>query len=122
MGYHVTTLNIEQADDFLKKYLQDNIKVVDFSYYDDEGDDIYFITLRSGKMFHKVETNWQFRPVNFLSSALFGKVHVGLCFGHYEMPEVNKRFDIYEHSPGLLDKANEVVVNYIDKWQKKSPV
>ena len=120
--YHVTQLNKEQADDFLRKYLQDNIKIVDFTYYDDEGDDIYFVTLVSGKLFHKVETHWQFRPVNLISSAVFGSVHVGLCFGEYRMPDVSKRFDIYECSPELLKKANEIVWKHIEKWKKVSPV
>ena len=34
MFYNVITLNPNQANDFIKKYMQDNIKVIDFSKSD----------------------------------------------------------------------------------------
>ena len=69
MFYNVITLNPNQANDFIKKYMQDNIKVIDFSKDDENG--IYFVTLRTGKWLNKKITSWQFRP------------GIGLCFGEH---------------------------------------
>ena len=112
MFYDVVILNPGQANDFIRKYLQDNIKIVKFTKYNDEGSIIYFVTLSSGKLFNKKETSWQFRP------------YCGLCFGEHvvPMPGTDKRFDFYQFDNSLLDKANEVVRKYIEKWEKVSPV
>ena len=106
---NVIRLNEQQANDFLRKYLQKNIKVVDFTK--DSDDNEYFVTLRSGKLFNKIETNWQYR--DYIGS---------LCFGEYEMKTANKRFDIYNCDKSLLEKANKVVRDYIEKWEKISPI
>jgi len=117
---HVTHFNKAQADDFLRKYLQKNIEVLDLSY--DSEDNQFYVWLRSGKLFRKVNTDWQFRLNNDISSALFGHVHVGLCFGSYTMPGYDKRFDIYECSPELLEKANKIVYKEVQDWLKASPI
>lgn len=44
----------EQANDFIKKWMQNRI-VVDKINKDDE-DNIYFVTLRTGSIFNKVKT------------------------------------------------------------------
>lgn len=110
MSYCVIKLNDQQADDFLRKYMQNNISVVDFSY--DDEDDIFFITLKSGKLFRKVYTEWQYR------GPFFG----GLCFGRYQMEGTGKRFDIDYPNSELIAKATKVVEKFIDEWNKISPV
>jgi len=100
-------MNIDQADDFLRKYLQDNIVITNLSYFDEDG--IYFLKINSGKE-KKITTEWQYRP------------GLGLCFGRYTMLAENKAFDVYYHSKELLDKANEIAAEYIDRWNKVSPV
>jgi hypothetical protein len=106
MGYCVINLNEDQAKDFLKKYMQDNISVVNLSYDDEDG--IYFVELKSGKLFNRIHTHWQWRGF--------------LCFGSYEMPMAGKRFDIAYPDKELIEKASIVVKDYIDKWNKISPV
>jgi len=105
----VVTLNTKQADDFLKKYFQDKVYVLDISKDDEDG--IYFVKLLSGKgFFGKIYTSWQYRP------------GIGLCFGEHRVRGTNKRFDIYKHTDGLLDHANEIVRKKITKWNSESPV
>lgn len=106
--YNVITLNPEQANDFIKKYLQKNIKIIDFTK--DDEDDIYFVTLLSGKLFKKKITSWQYRP------------GFGLCFGEHVMEGTNKRFDFYQFDSSLLNKANNIVWKYICEWESISPV
>ncbi len=143
MMMNVIHLNKEQAEDFIKKYMQNNITVTHIS--NDYEDGIYFVTLSTsdeGKIKEKVKksffgiikricrnivhrtyvTTWQYRPYNFLSSALFGQVHIGLCFGEYVVPGTNNRLDFYEFDRSLLLKANEVVKQKISEWETKSPV
>ena len=111
----VTDFNAEEANDFIKKYMQDNIHVIDISR--DEEDGIYFVTLRSGKLFRRRTTHWQFRPSNQLTSKMYGNVHVGLCFGSYDVPFTNKRYDFYEFDSKLMAKANNVAWKKIlKKW------
>ena len=108
MFYNVITLNPNQANDFIKKYMQDNIKVIDFSKDDENG--IYFVTLRTGKWLKKKITSWQFRP------------GIGLCFGEHVVEGTNKGFDFYQFDSSLIAKANDIVWKYICDWEKISPV
>lgn len=108
MFYNVITLNPSQANDFIKKYMQDNIKITDFSKDDETG--IYFVTLRTGKWLNKKITSWQFRP------------GIGLCFGEHVVEGTNKRFDFYQFDSSLIAKANDIVWKYICDWEKISPV
>lgn len=108
MFYNVTTLNPNQANDFIKKYMQDNIKIIDFSKDDEDG--IYFVKLSTGKLINKKITSWQFRP------------GIGLCFGEHVVEGTTKRFDFYQFDSSLLTKANDIVWKYICDWEKISPV
>ena len=67
MLYNVIILNPNQANDFIKKYMQDHIKIINFSKDDEHG--IYFVTFSTGKLIDKKITSWQFRH------------GIGLCFG-----------------------------------------
>ena len=120
MMLHCTTLNKEQADDFLKKYMQDNIKVTRIAKDDEDG--IYFVDLNSGKRFNKVDTSWQFRPHITSTDKLLGSCNLGLCFGSHIVPGTNKRYDIYEHTDELLHRASTAVWKAIQKWEQVSPV
>lgn len=114
----VTTFSKEQANDFIKKWMQNRI-VVDKITKDDE-DNIYFVTLLSGSIFNKVKTFWQFRPSCLLTDMLFNSKRVGLCFG--EVYDGDQRFDFYTFDNSLLEKANKIVAKEIIKWEKKSPI
>lgn len=119
MWCSVTHLNKDQADNFIRKHMQDNIKVVNISK--DDEDEIYFVMIKSGKLFHKVETSWQYRPTLSFTDQLLGSNYIGLCFGSFNVPFTNKRLDFYEFNQNLLQKANNVVWNEIQKWEAKSP-
>ena len=108
MFYNVITLNPNQANDFIKKYMQDHIKIINFSKDDEHG--IYFVTFSTGKLIDKKITSWQFRT------------GIGLCFGEHIVEGTNKRFDFYEFDSSLLAKANDIVWKYICDWEKISPV
>lgn len=114
----VTTFSKDQANDFIKKWMQNRI-VVDEITKDDENN-IYFVTLRTGSLFNKVKTFWQFRPSISVTDMLFNSNHTGLCFG--EVYDGDQRFDFYTFDNTLLEKANNIVSKEIIKWEKKSPI
>ena len=113
------TFSKEQANDFIKKWMQNRI-IVDRIAKDDE-DGIYFVTLRSGSLFKKIKTSWQFRPSCSLTDMLLGSNHTGLCFGRV-IDSKYQTFDFYDYDDTLLEKANKVVAQKIIEWEKKSPI
>ena len=117
---NVTTMNKQQADEFLKKYLQDNITVERIAKDDEDG--IYFVDLKSGPLFKRIKTSWQFRPTISFTDQLLGSRNLGLCFGSHTMPGTNKRFDVYEHTDELLTKASRVTWQAIRKWEGMNPI
>jgi hypothetical protein len=119
MFYSTTILNRDQANDFIQKHIQKNIKVLDITK--DYEDDIYFIKLSSGSLFNKIETSWQFRPTLTWTDQLLGSHNLGLCFGEFPVPGTNKRLDFYEFDQEYMIKANDIVWEAIQKWEAKSP-
>lgn len=111
------TLSKEKANEFLSKWFQNHISVTDI----DRSDSIYFVELKTGSMFKRVETSWQYRISNELTSALYNHEHIGLCFGEYYKMKDDywyNRYDFYEFDSQLLNKANLVVIDKIIKWEK----
>jgi len=112
-------LSKEQANDFIKKWMQKRIIVCDISKNNE--DNIYFVTLYSGSFFKKIRTSWQFRPSCSLTDMLLGSNHTGLCFGNVVDYNYNQ-YKLYDFDDALLEKANKVVAQKIIEWEKKSPI
>lgn len=116
---NVIYFNEAQANDFIMKYMQSNIRVTDISK--DSEDGIYFVTISSGKLFNKKTTTWQFRPwVSYTDKILGITKNIGLCFGRCQ--EGNRAYNFYDFDRKLMEKANDAVQKAIEKWEGKSPI
>lgn len=104
----VVELNKEQGNDFIRKHMQNNIEVIDI----ERETAIYRIKIRSGKWWDRKEvTVWNYAPKQ-------GR----LAYGQYTDPCNGKQYTINNFDEDVMEKANEAVKKFVEKWETTSPV